>query len=311
MLRYVIRRFLQGIIVVFLISVATFGILHLTPGDPIFVLIGESGTAQLTTEQIAQIRHYWGLDQPLYVQYFKWAGNMFRGNFGESVIEVGTPVSTLIMQAAPVTAKINVLALLLAIVIAIPAGILSGVRQYSIFDYFSTLGATLGVSVPSFWIALMLIILFALKFRLLPPFGVSDWKGYLLPVVVLAIEQTAIIARLMRSTTIEALGQDFVRTARAKGLGQAVVLTRHVVRNALLPVVTVIGYRIAFLLSGTIVIETVFAVPGIGQLFVNSVYHLDYQVVQAIVLILSLLVVAANLATDLVYAFIDPRIRLT
>ena len=311
MLRYVIRRLLQGIIVVFLISVATFGILHLTPGDPIFVLIGESGTAQLTTEQIAQIRHYWGLDQPLYVQYFKWAGNMFRGNFGESVIEVGTPVSTLIMQAAPVTAKINVLALLLAIVIAIPAGILSGVRQYSIFDYFSTLGATLGVSVPSFWIALMLIILFALKFRLLPPFGVSDWKGYLLPVVVLAIEQTAIIARLMRSTTIEALGEDFVRTARAKGLGQAVVLTRHVVRNALLPVVTVIGYRIAFLLSGTIVIETVFAVPGIGQLFVNSVYHLDYQVVQAIVLILSLLVVAANLATDLVYAFIDPRIRLT
>ncbi|HET9016407.1 MAG TPA: ABC transporter permease [Thermomicrobiaceae bacterium] len=311
MLRYVIRRLLQGLIVVFLISLATFGILHLTPGDPIYILIGESGRVNLTTAQINQIRHYWGLDQPLYVQYLTWAGHMFQGNFGESVVETGVPVSKLIVQAAPVTAKLNALALLLAIVVAIPAGILASVKQYSVFDYFSTLGSTLGVSVPSFWIALMLIILFALKLGWLPPFGVSNWKGYILPVIVLAAEQTAIIARVMRGTMIETLGQDFVRTARAKGLREGLVLVRHVVRNALLPVVTVIGYRLAFLLSGTIVIETVFAVPGIGQLFVNSVYNLDYQVVQAIVLILTVLVVLANLATDLLYAFIDPRIRLT
>jgi peptide/nickel transport system permease protein len=310
MLRYVIRRLLQGCIVVVLISVATFGILHLTPGDPVFILIGETGKTQLTPQQIQQVRHYWGLDRPLYVQYFTWVGHMVRGSFGESVIQVGTPVNTILWRAAPVTFKLNALALLLAIAIAIPAGILAGVKQYSVFDYFSNIGATLGVSVPSFWIALMVIILFALKLGWLPPFGVSSWKGYILPVLVLSFEQMAIITRLMRSTTVETLGQDFVRTARAKGLAESAVLGRHVVRNSLLPVVTVIGYRVAFLLSGTIIIETVFAVPGIGQLFVNSVYHLDYQVVQAIVFLLSVLVVLANLATDLIYAYIDPRIRL-
>lgn len=311
MLRYIIRRLLQGIVVVFLISIATFGILHLTPTDPVKVLIGESGRAKLTTEQINQIRHLWGLDKPLYIQYFTWIGNMFRGNFGTSiVISTGRPVSTLITQALPVTAKLNILAMALAILIAIPAGIIAGTKQYSIFDYLSTLGATLGVSIPNFWIGLMLIILFALTLGWLPPFGTSSWKGYILPVVVLAIEQMAILTRLMRGTMIEALGQDFVRTARAKGLRNAVVLRRHVVRNALLPVITVIGYRIAFILSGTIVIETVFAVPGIGRLLVDSVYESDYQVVQAIVLLLTLIVIIANLLTDLTYAVIDPRIRL-
>ena len=310
MLRYVIRRLLQGIVVVFLISIATFGILHLTPGDPVYILIGETGRTQLTPQQIQQIRHYWGLDRPLYVQYFTWIGHMAHGSFGESVIQIGTPVNTIIWRAAPVTVKLNVFALIIAIGIAVPAGIVAGVKQYSVFDYFSNVGATLGVSLPSFWVSLMVIILFALKLGWLPPFGVSSWKGYILPVLVLSVEQMAIITRLMRSTTIETLGQDFVRTARAKGLAEAAVLSRHVVRNSLLPVVTVIGYRIAFLLSGTIIVETVFAVPGIGQLFVNSVYHLDYQVVQAIVFILSVLVVLANLATDLIYAYVDPRIRL-
>ncbi|HEX3724120.1 MAG TPA: ABC transporter permease [Nitrolancea sp.] len=310
MLRYVIRRLLQGIVVIFLISIATFGILHLTPGDPVYILIGETGKTQLTPQQIQQIRHYWGLDRPLYVQYFTWIGHMAHGSFGESVIELGTPVNTMIWRAAPVTFKLNLFALIIAIGVAIPAGIAAGIKQYSILDYISNVGATLGVSLPSFWIALMVIILFALKLGWLPPFGVSSWKGYILPVFVLSIEQMAIITRLMRSTTIETLGQDFVRTARAKGLGETAVLARHVVRNSLLPVVTVIGYRLAFLLSGTIIVETVFAVPGIGQLFVNSVYHLDYQVVQAIVLILSVLVVLANLVTDLIYAYVDPRIRL-
>jgi peptide/nickel transport system permease protein len=305
-----VLRLLQGALVIVLISVLTFGILHLTPGDPILILIGETGRTQLTTAQIEAIRHYWGLDQPLYVQYFTWVGHMVRGDFGESVIRVGVPVRQMILEAAPVTVKINALALLLSIALALPAGILAGVKQYSLFDYAGTVGATLGVSLPNFWVALMLIILFALKLGWLPPFGVATWQGYILPVLVLSIEQLAVLTRLMRGTTIETLGQDFVRTARAKGLPERAVLGRHVVRNALLPVVTVIGYRLAFLLSGTIVIETVFAVPGLGQLFVNSVYHLDYQVVQAIVFVLTVLVVAANLLTDLVYAYIDPRIRL-
>lgn len=311
MLGYIIRRLLQGSIVIVLVSIATFGILQLAPGDPIYILIGETGGTQLTTEQIEAIRHQWGLDRPWYEQYFTWVGNMARGNFGQSVIRVGQPVRDMIWQAAPVTAKLNLIALVLAVAIAVPAGIIAGIKQYSIFDYASTIGATLGVSLPNFWVALMLIILFAAKLRWLPPFGLNSWKGYILPVLVLAAEQTAIVARIMRGTTIEAGGQDYVRTARAKGLAEATVLGRHVVRNALLPVVTVIGYRFAFLFSGTIVIETVFAVPGIGRLFIDSVYHLDYQVVQAIVLLLSILVVVANILTDLLYAVIDPRIRLS
>ncbi len=311
MLRYVVRRLLQGIVVIFLISVATFGILHLTPGDPILVLIGETGSTQLTTQQIQPNSASLGARPATLRSVLDVGRPHVRGNFGESVIQIGRPVGDMLRQAAPVTMKLNALALAVAILISIPAGIMAGLKQYSIFDYFSTVGATLGVSLPSFWLALMLIVIFGAKLGWLPPFGVSSWKGYILPVLVLSTEQTAIIARLLRSTVVEVLGQDYVRTARAKGLGETLVVSRHVVRNALLPVITVIGYRLAFLLSGTIIVETVFAVPGIGQLFINSVYHLDYQVVQAIVLLLSILVVVANLLTDLVYAVVDPRIRLT
>ena len=172
------------------------------------------------------------------------------------------------------------------------------------------MGATLGVALPSFWISLMVIILFAVKLRWLPPFGLQSWTGYVLPVAVLATEQTAVITRLMRGSVAGVLHQDYVRTGRAKGLAESTVVLRHAVRNALLPVITVLGYRVAFLLSGTIIVETVFALPGVGRLLTDSVYHLDYQVVQVIALLLAVIVVASNIATDLVYALVDPRIRI-
>jgi ABC-type dipeptide/oligopeptide/nickel transport system permease component len=172
------------------------------------------------------------------------------------------------------------------------------------------LGATLGVALPNYWVGLMLIILFSLELGWLPPFGAESWRGYLMPVAVLAFGEIAVLARMARGATAEVLGQDFVTTARAKGLRDGAVVGRHVVRNALLPVVTLIGYRLAFVLSGTIVVETIFAWPGIGRLFIDSVYRLDYQVVQAIVLLLSTIVVLGNILTDLTYAYIDPRIRI-
>ncbi len=307
MWRYLATRLLQGVAVVFLVATATFVILHLVPGDPISVLIGE---ASLSQQQIDAIRHLWGLDRPVYEQYVIWLGNMARGDFGASVIRTGVPVTTMLVQAAPVTVTLNVCAFLVSISIALPVGILAGIRRYSVFDYVGTVGATLGVALPSFWVSLMVIILFAVKLGWLPPFGLGSWKGYVLPVAVLATEQTAVIARLMRGSIAAALGQDYVRTGRAKGLAESVVIVRHAVRNALLPVITVLGYRVAFLLSGTIIVETVFALPGIGRLLTDSVYHLDYQVVQAVALLLAALVVAANIATDLVYAFVDPRIRV-
>ncbi|HEV2356269.1 MAG TPA: ABC transporter permease [bacterium] len=307
MWRYVLTRLLQGVAVVFLVATVTFVILHLTPGNPVDILVGE---AEVSRAQVAAIEHLWGFDRPLYVQYVTWLGNMARGNFGESVIRTGVPVGTMLAQAAPVTLTLNVAAFLTSIAIAVPVGILAGVRRYSVFDYVGTVGATLGVALPSFWISLMAIILFAVQLRWLPPFGLSSWTGYVLPVAVLATEQTAVIARLMRGSVAAVLHQDYVRTGRAKGLAEPAVVLRHAVRNALLPVITVLGYRMAFLLSGTIIVETVFALPGIGRLLTDSVYHLDYQVVQVIALLLAVIVVAANIATDLVYALVDPRIRI-
>jgi peptide/nickel transport system permease protein len=296
-------------LVIFLISVATFIIMRLLPGDPVYLLLGE-GQVQITPEQIEAIRAKWGLDRPYYQQYLVWVQNMFSGNFGTSLIRTGMPIRDMLLEAAPVTALLNIYALAIALVVAIPAGVLAGARRNSIFDYVTAVGSTLGVAVPNFWLGLVLIVIFSLWLRWLPPFGLRSWQGYLLPVLVLATEQMAVIARVMRSSMIEILAQDYIRTAEAKGLARRMVIIAHAVRNALLPVVSVIGYQIAFLLSGTIVVETVFAVPGIGRLLTDSVFRLDYQVVQSIVVLLSILVVVVNLITDLTYAIIDPRIRM-
>jgi peptide/nickel transport system permease protein len=306
-LRYIAQRILQGIVVVWLVSIATFGIMQMAPGDPVDIMIGE---AQVSQADIDAIYHKWGFDKPWYVQYGTWLLNMVTGDFGKSVIRTGEPVSEMLLEAAPFTLKLNLIALIVSVMIAVPIGVVAAVKRYTMFDYGSMVGTTFGVALPNFWVSLMLIIVFALTFRWLPPYGAESWKGYVLPVLVLASEQTAVIARLMRGTVIEVLGQDYVTTARAKGLSNAAVLSRHVLKNALLPVVTILGFRLAFILSGTIVIETVFALPGVGRLFIDSVFRLDYQVVQAIVLLLSVLVVVGNLITDLVYAYIDPRIRI-
>ena len=309
MFRYIVIRLFQGFLVIFFISVITFGIMRLLPGDPVFLLLGE-GQIQITEEQIQAIRAKWGLALPLYQQYWVWVQSMFRGDFGVSLVRTGVPIRQMIEEAAPVTLMLNGLALLLSLVVAIPAGIIAAIRRNSVFDYVTAFGSTLGVALPNFWLGLMLIILFAVYLDFVPPFGLRTWQGYILPIVVLATEQTAVLTRVMRSSMIEVLGEDYMRTAVSKGLPQRLVVIRHAVRNALLPVVSVIGFRIAFLLSGTIVVETVFALPGIGRLLTDSVFRLDYQVVQSIVVILSVLVVIVNLLTDLVYVIIDPRIRI-
>ena len=304
--RYILVRLAQAVLVMFLVSILVFTILHLAPGDPVTLLVGE---AQMTNEQLAQIRRHWGLDRPLYVQYFSWLGNMLRGDFGTSITMGGLPVGSLLRTSAPATLKLNALAFLFSLAVAIPAGIISAVRRYSIFDHTSMFLSTVGIALPGFWVGLMLIILFSLRLGWLPPFGMESWKSYILPVGVLATEQTALIARVMRSTTLEVMAQDYVTTARAKGLEERFVLLRHIVRNALLPVVTVLGYRLSFLLSGTVVIETIFAWPGIGRLLVNAIFRRDYQIVQTIVFLSASLIVMINLLTDLVYAYVDPRIR--
>lgn len=307
--QYIAKRVLQGLLVIFLISVIAFVIMRLMPGDPVMLLLGD-GQIRLTTEQMESIRTTWGLNDPYHVQYLKWAGNFLTGNLGESLIRRGVPVSDMIFQALPYTLKLNGYSLLIALAIAIPAGLIAAVRRNSIFDYFVTIFTTAGAAIPNYWLGIMVIIVFALWLRWLPPYGVTSWKGWVLPVGVLAFEQLAIFARVMRGSTVETLTQDYVRTAKAKGLGQRAVVVRHAARNALLPVVSIVGIYVATILSGTLIIEYIFSVPGIGRLFVDSVYRLDFQVVQSIVVLLAVLVVFANLITDIAYSFVDPRIRL-
>ena len=310
MSNYLTFRILKGIFVIVLISILTFIVMRVMPGDPVYFLLGEGGIP-ITQQQIEEIRAKWGLDRPLVEQYWVWAGNLLRGDFGTSLIRTGYPVRTMIAEAIPITAALNFYALLLAMLIAIPFGIAAAVNRNSWIDYSSNVVSALGIATPNFWLSLMLIVVFALYLGWLPPFGLRTWHGMILPVVVIATEEMAVLMRITRGAVLELLPQDFVRTARSKGLAENRVLYRHVVSNALLPVVTVIGFRIAFILSGTIIVENVFALPGIGRLFVDSVMRLDYQVVQSLVVVFAVLVVVINLLTDLVYALIDPRIRIS
>ena len=319
MLRYIFVRVMQGLIVILLISLATFVIMRLMPGDPTYFLLGQ-GEVRISDEQIALVKAKWGLDRPYHVQYLVWAGNLLRGDFGTSLIRTGVPVRDMVFDAIPVTAYLNLYAFAFAIFFAIPIGIMGALRRNSVWDYGTSVGSALGIAMPNFWLGLMLIVVFALYvprwigeipiIGRIPPFGLKSWQGFILPVIVLATEQMAVLTRVMRGAMIEVLSQDYVRTARAKGLPQFWIIVRHAARNALLPIITVIGVRMAFFLSGTIVVETVFAIPGIGRLLTDSVFRLDYQVVQSLFVILAVIVVVANLLTDLIYAFIDPRIRI-
>lgn len=307
MLSYLVQRILQGLIVVFLVSLLTFIVMQAAPGDPVRLLVGQ---AYVTPEQLDAIREKWGLNDPWYVQYWTWISNLASGDLGTSIIRQGVPISDMILEAATMTLRLTVLSFVIATSIAIPVGVIAAIKRYSWFDYGSMLGSTIGVAVPNYWIGLMAIVIFSVNLGWLPPYGADSWQGYILPVFVLAIEEMAALARLTRGATIEVMSQDYVTTGRAKGLAPRVVVLRHIVRNALLPVVTIIGYRIAFILSGTIIVETVFAWPGLGRLFFNSIQSNDFQVVQAVVILLTVVVVVMNILTDLTYAFIDPRVRV-
>ncbi len=307
MLSYITKRLLQGVIVLFFVSLLTFFVMYFMPGDPARQMVGQS---YVTEEQLDAIRDRWGLNDPWYERYGTWISNVVTGDFGTSMMRPGMAITTMIGDAAKMTLRLTALSFTISLLIAIPVGVIAAVKRYTWFDYGSMLGSTLGVAVPNYWIGLMAIVIFSVKLGWLPPYGSEGWKSYILPVIVLSIEEIAALARITRGATIEVLSQDYVTTARAKGLSSPVILVRHVMRNTLLPVITIIGYRIAFILSGTIVVETVFAWPGLGRLFFQAITSQDLQVVQAIVLLLTSLVVLANILTDLTYAIIDPRVRI-
>src|SRR5437667_4879511 len=312
MQRYLVERVVQLAVVLVFLSMIVFTIVRLIPGDPAAVMLGTEATPQA----MAQIRHEMGLDQPLPVQYALWLRNVLAGNFGTSWVSK-QPALALILGALPVTLQLVAASFLVALLIAFPAGIFAALRPRSWVDQGATTFALLGVSLPSFWLGIMLILLFALGLRWLPPSGylaltrdpLGALRVTLLPALTLGVALAAPLTRFLRSGMLDVLGLDYVRTARAKGLGERVVVARHALGNALLSVVTVLGLQLGALLGGSIVIEQVFGWPGLGRLSLAAIQQRDYGLVQGIVLFVAAGFVLVNFVVDLVYLYLDPRIR--
>jgi peptide/nickel transport system permease protein len=314
---YIAKRLLQAAVVVLLVTFAVFSLELLLPGDPVVALISQSnGQGALSPQQIAIARHDLGLDQPIPVQYWRWLSRVAHGNLGNSV-KTNRPVLTEIGDRLPVTLQLSIAAFIVALVISIPAGIAAAVWHGSPLDRLITGIAISAVAIPDFWLGIMFILLFSVKLNWLPPSGyVSIFDDPLkalqllvMPAIILGWAGAGGLARQTRSAMLDVLGQDYIRTARAKGLASSRVIWLHALKNALPPVVTLIGLGAGFILAGTVIAETIFAIPGIGRLAVDSINTKDFPVVQGYVLIIALCVVLAALITDISYVFLDPRIR--
>ncbi len=308
------------------VSLVIFLLLRLIPGDPVLIMIGVENA---TPEEVVRLREVLGLDKGLHVQYLKFLGRLVRGDLGTS-LGADEPVSLLIGERLPATIELTLAALFVSLAIAVPVGVVSAVRKYSALDTGGTIAALLGISMPSFWLGVMLIFLFALRLGWLPasgrgePFLAGVWtlvtsgspgglflaiQHLILPAVTLGTALAAVATRLIRSSMLEVMSQDYVRTARAKGLQGRRVVMHHALRNALIPVVTVVGLEFGALLGGAVITETIFAWPGIGRLAIRSIVQRDFPVVQGVVLMIAVVRIGANLAVDVLYAIIDPRIR--
>lgn len=312
MLRLVTRRIAFVLPILLLVSIMVFGLVHLVPGDPATTLAGDSPTK----EQVEDIRRSLGLDDPLWTQYGRWVGGAAHGDFGESLYS-GRDVRDSIIERLPVTLSVAGLSIVVALVIAIPAGIVAATRRNRWPDTAATVGATLGLAMPSFFLGLLLVLVFAIKLEWLPAtgyVGLTDdpvqWlRHMILPALTLGAAVAAETTRQLRSSMIDVLDQDYIRTARAKGLRARTVLTRHSLRNAAGPVITVMGFQIAFLLGGSVIVEQIFALPGLGTLSVDAVLNRDLPVIQAVVLFTAMIVIVINLIVDVAYGWINPRVR--
>ena len=300
---FILHRLFQSVIVIWGISLITFSLLHLFR-DPVLILL----PPEATKEDVELLRREMGLDQPIVVQYVKFLSGMVRGDFGKSFV-AHQPALSLVLERMPMTLWLAASGLLLAIIVSIPLGVLAAIRRNRIQDHSASVLAVLGQAMPLFWLDIMLIIIFAVKLRLLPASGAGSFKHIILPAAGIAVSLLPILMRLTRSRMIEILSQDYIRTARAKGLGERAVLFRHALRNALIPVITILGFQFGMLLGGAVITETIFAWPGVASLVVDSIFNSDFPVVQAAVAMFALLIVFANLLTDIAVAWLDPKTR--
>ncbi len=305
MLKYIFRRIILLIPILLGVTVIVFGIMFMTPGDPAILMLGENAPQA----ELEALRERLGLDQPAYVQYGLWLGRAVQLDFGRS-IRSGRPVTREISARLPATLELALLATLLAIAVGVPLGVLSATRPNTAVDHAATVAAFGGLAMPVFWQGLILILLFALVLGWLPPSGrLGGWQYYVLPTITLGTSAIAAITRMTRATMLETLSQDYVRTARSKGLPERSIVYRHALRNALIPVVTVIGLQFGQLLSGAVITETIFSWPGIGRLAVDSIRAKDFPTVQGAVMVFAVMYAVVNLFTDVLYAYLDPRLK--
>lgn len=304
MTAYLIKRFLLAIPVLFVTAFLVFGALHLSPGDPVDMIVGP-----IAPEHIRErVRIELGLDKPLPVQFFLYMSHVIRGDLGQSILSK-RPVWEMIKEKLPVTAKLGVAAFVLAYGLALPLGIMAALKRNTFFDWFSMVLALIGVSMPGFWLGLLLIYAFSVHLKLFPPTGHGSLKYLILPALALGLPRVGRIARITRSSLLEVIGQDYIRTARAKGLAERAVVARHAVRNALIPIISLMGLDLGYILGGAVVIEVVFARAGIGSMMLQSIYSRDFPVLQGCMFVLALAIILGNIFADLTYMFIDPRIR--
>ena len=314
MTRYLIQRVLHAFVVIWLVVTLVFFLLRAVPGDPFAAMLADVDPAAAEA-----LKAKWGYDQPVYVQYYLWLGNLLQGDLGNSIYGSNVSVSRIILEAIPRTLSLAFISFTLALTVSLAAGIISAIRRYSLLDHTVTLTAFMGLSMPDFWLGILLIIVFAVKLGWLPAIGykpISDgfwpWLSHLiLPAIASGMAFAAIITRMTRSAMLEVLQTDYIKVARAKGLSENTVVLVHAFKNALIPVITVMGIAFALLMSGTVIIENVFAIKGLGRVLIQSILNRDYPVVQGAILVVSVLFVFSNLAVDVLYTVIDPRIRYT
>ena len=305
MFKYIIRRVMLALVTLVAISMVIFWLLRVLPGDPALMLAGEIATQ----EEIDTIRARYNFDKPIPVQYYYFLQDIVHGDLGDS-LKSSEPVVDEIAARFPATLQLAVISIILAAGIGIPLGVLAAIKRYTWVDSFISVSTLFGVASPVYATGLLLMLVFAVKLHLLPAAGRGDnWQSAILPSITLASFSMALIARMTRASVMEVISEDYVRTARAKGQTNLIVITRHVLRNALIPVVTVVGLQFGSLLGGAILTETIFAWPGLGQILVSSMYSRDYPMVQGLVLLFAALVILVNLVVDILYIVIDPRIR--
>ncbi|HWO90532.1 MAG TPA: ABC transporter permease [Methylomirabilota bacterium] len=314
MYKYVIRRLLLSVPVLLLSSLIVFGLMRVMPGDALTALMGESGN--VSAKDLQKLQKDLGLDRPYYQQYGIWVWQMVSLNPGYSIF-TNEPITVALKKAVPVTLELAALAIILGLIIAIPVGVLSATRQDTTSDYVGRVVAVSGLSIPDFWLGTLVITFAAIWFHWIPPIGYvslwdSPWKNlqqFILPAAILGVRLSAATMRMTRSTVLEVLREDYVRTAWAKGLAGRIVVYKHALKNALIPVITIVGGQLGVLLAGTVVVETIFALPGMGRLTVEAILYRDYPIVQTNVMLVAATLVTLNLVVDLMYAWLDPRIR--